>query len=140
MKVVAAALLAVAPALLGSQVFVPVQATFALLGAWARFDETDRAVFVNSQITGITPQVSAGALQVAVDASGPVQVETNVISNPDRLVVDFINATLRTQERQYAVGGAGVDRIRTAQFQVKPYISRMDSIHAGAADRVLALL
>src|SRR2546426_9715155 len=117
--------LPVAPALLGSQVFVPVQATFALLGAWARFDETDRAVFVNSQITGITPQVSAGALQVAVDASGPVQVETNVISNPDRLVVDFINATLRTQERQYAVGGAGVDRIRTAQFQVKPYVSRM---------------
>jgi len=117
--------LPVAPALLGSQVFVPVQATFALLGAWARFDETDRAVFVNSQITGITPQVSAGALQVAVDATGPVQVETNVISNPDRLVVDFINATLRTQERQYAVGDAGVDRIRTAQFQVKPYVSRL---------------
>src|SRR5947209_3230924 len=117
--------LPVAPALLGSQVFVPVQATFALLGAWARFDETDRAVFVNSQITGITPQVSAGALQVAVDATGPVQVETNVISNPDRLVVDFINATLRTQERQYAVSDAGVDRIRTAQFQVKPYVSRM---------------
>src|SRR2546427_89467 len=35
--------LPVAPALLGSQVFVPVQATFALLGAWARFDETDGA-------------------------------------------------------------------------------------------------
>ncbi|TMJ06686.1 MAG: AMIN domain-containing protein [Bacillati bacterium ANGP1] len=117
--------LPVAPALLGSQVFVPVQATFALLGAWARFDETDRAVFVNSQITGITPQVSAGALQVAVDATGPMQVETNVISNPDRLVVDFINATLRTQERLYAVSDAGVDRIRTAQFQVKPYVSRM---------------
>src|SRR5213083_793269 len=30
--------LPVAPALLGSEVFVPVQATFALLGAWARFD------------------------------------------------------------------------------------------------------
>jgi len=117
--------LPVAPALLGSEVFVPVQATFALLGAWARFDETERAVFVNSQITGITPQVASGALQVSVDATGPVQVETNVLSNPDRLVVDFINATLRTQGRQYAVGDAGVDRIRTAQFQVKPFISRM---------------
>src|SRR3989441_880439 len=63
--------LPVAPALLGSQVFVPVQATFALLGAWARFDETDRAVFVNSQITGITPQVSAGALQVRPKGSAP---------------------------------------------------------------------
>src|SRR5436309_2538866 len=117
--------LPVAPALLGSEVFVPVQATFALLGAWARFDEAERAVFVNSQITGITPQVASGALQVSVDATGPVQVETNVLSNPDRLVVDFINATLRTQGRQYAVGEAGVDRIRTAQFQIKPFISRM---------------
>lgn len=117
--------LPVAPALLGSQVFVPVQATFALLGAWAKFDEAERAVFVNSQITAITPQVSAGALQVSVDATGPVQVETNVLSNPDRLVVDFLNATLRTQDRQYAVSDAGVARIRTSQFQIKPYVSRM---------------
>lgn len=117
--------LPVAPALLGSQVFVPVQATFALLGAWVKFDEGERAVFVNSQITAITPQVSVGALQVSVDATGPVQVETNVLSNPDRLVVDFLNATLHTQERQYAVGDAGVARIRTSQFQVKPYVSRM---------------
>src|SRR5437870_2924957 len=107
--------LPVAPALLRSEVFVPVQATFALLGAWARFDETERAVFVNSQITGITPQVASGALQVSVDATGPVQVEPNVLSNPDRLVVDFINAQLRTQGRQYAVGDAGADRIWTAQ-------------------------
>lgn len=114
-----------APALLGSQVFVPVQATFALLGAWARFEDAERTVFVNSQITAIAPQVQAGALQVAVDATGPVQVETNVLTNPDRLVVDFINATLRTQERQYAINDAGVDRIRTGQFQVKPYVSRM---------------
>jgi len=114
-----------APALIGSYVFIPVQAVFALLGAWARYDEAERAVFVSSQITAITPQVGAGVLQVAVDATGPVQVETNVLANPDRLVVDFRNTTLRTQAREYAVNDAGVVRIRTAQFQVKPYISRL---------------
>lgn len=114
-----------APALIGSYIFIPVQAVFALLGAWARYDEAERAVFVSSQIMAITPQVSGGALQVAVEATGPVQVETNVLSNPDRLVVDFLNTALRTQEREYAVNEAGVVRIRTAQFQVKPYVSRM---------------
>src|SRR5574341_661408 len=54
-----------APALIGSYIFIPVQAVFALLGAWARFDDAERAVFVSSQITAITPQVSGGALQVA---------------------------------------------------------------------------
>jgi len=44
---------------------------------------------------------------------------------PDRLVVDFLHAALRTQEREIPINSAGVTRIRTAQFQVKPYISRM---------------
>lgn len=114
-----------APALIGSYIFIPLQAVFALLGAWTRYDDAERAVFVSSQIMAITPQVNGGALQVAVEATGPVQVETNVLSNPDRLVVDFLNTALRTQERDYAVNEAGVIRIRTAQFQVKPYISRM---------------
>jgi N-acetylmuramoyl-L-alanine amidase len=114
-----------APALIGSQVFLPVQSVFALLGAWAKFDEAERAVFVSSQITAITPQTVDGALQVAVEATGPLQVETNVLRNPDRLVVDFINAALRPTGREYPVNDAGVIRIRTAQFQVKPYISRV---------------
>lgn len=114
-----------APALIGSNVFVPAQAVFGLLGAWTRFEEADQALFVSSQITAIAPQLFGGALQVAVDATGPLQVETNVLSKPDRLVVDFLNAALRTQEREYPVGDAGVIRIRTGQFQIRPYVSRM---------------
>jgi N-acetylmuramoyl-L-alanine amidase len=48
-----------------------------------------------------------------------------VLRNPDRLVVDFLNAALRLSGREYPVNDAGVFRIRTAQFQVKPYISRV---------------
>ncbi len=114
-----------APALIGSHVFVPAQAVFGLLGAWTRFEEADQALFVSSQITAVAPQLFGGTLQVAVDATGPLQVETNVLSKPDRLVVDFLNAALRTQEREYPVGDAGVIRIRTGQFQVRPYVSRI---------------
>lgn len=118
-------LLPAAPALIGTNVFVPAQAVFGLLGAWTKFEDTDQALFVSSQITSITPQLSGGALQVAVDATGPLQVETNVLSKPDRLVVDFLNAALRTVEREYPVNDAGVIRIRTGQYQIKPYVSRM---------------
>ena len=114
-----------APIQLGQQVFVPVQAVFAALGAWTKYEEVDRTLYVSSQITGITTQTGDGNLQVLVDATGPVQVETNVLANPDRLVVDFLHAALRTQERELPVSDAGVVRIRTAQFQVKPYVSRM---------------
>jgi N-acetylmuramoyl-L-alanine amidase len=114
-----------APALIGSYVFVPVQAIFALLGAWATLDEAEGAVFVSTQITAITPQMVDGVLRVAVEATGPLQVETHVLRNPDRLVVDFLNAALRLTGREYPVNDAGVARIRTGQFQSKPYISRL---------------
>jgi len=114
-----------APAQIGSHVFIPVQAVFALLGAWAKFDEAEGAVFVSSQITAITPQIVDGVLRVGVEATGPLQVETHVLRNPDRLVVDFLNATLRLSGREYPVNEAGVIRIRTGQFQSKPYISRV---------------
>jgi N-acetylmuramoyl-L-alanine amidase len=114
-----------APAQIGSHVFIPVQAVFALLGAWAKFDEAEGAVFVSSQITAITPQIVDGVLRVGVEATGPLQVETHVLRNPDRLVVDFLNAALRLSGREYPVNEAGVIRIRTGQFQSKPYISRV---------------
>src|SRR5216683_838754 len=107
-----------APAQIGSHVFLPVQAVFALLGAWAKFDETEGAVFVS-------PQIVDGVLRVGVEATGPLQVETHVLRNPDRLVVDFLNAALRLSGREYPVNEAGVIRIRTGQFQSKPYISRV---------------
>lgn len=118
-------ILPMAPALVGQHVFVPAQAVFSALGAWTKFEESENTLYVSSQITSISAQTTGGVLQVKVDATGPVQVETNVLSNPDRLVVDFLNAALRTEAREYPVNAAGVTRIRTAQFQIKPYISRM---------------
>jgi N-acetylmuramoyl-L-alanine amidase len=117
--------LPVAPQLVNGLVFVPAQVIFSALGAWTKFEEAERTLYVSSQITGVAAQVRDGILQVKVSTTGPVQTETNVLSNPDRLVVDFMHAALRTQVRELPVQNAGVHRIRTAQFQIKPYISRM---------------
>jgi N-acetylmuramoyl-L-alanine amidase len=118
-------ILPVPPALIGQHIFVPAQAVFSALGAWTKFEESENTLYVSSQITSISAQTAGGVLQVKVDATGPIQVETNVLTNPDRLVVDFLNSALRTDAREYPVNGAGVMRIRTAQFQIKPYVSRM---------------
>ncbi|MGH2349038.1 MAG: N-acetylmuramoyl-L-alanine amidase [bacterium] len=114
-----------APMQVADRVFVPVQAVFTALGAWTKYEDADRTLHVSSQITGLTIQHVGDGLQVRIDATGPVQVDTNVLTEPDRLVVDFFNAALRTQEREIAVNGGGVARVRSAQFQIKPYVSRL---------------
>lgn len=113
------------PRVVSGLVFVPVQAVFAALGAWTKYEEADRTLYVSSQITGLAAEVRDGTLQVTVDATGPVQTETLVLTQPDRMVVDFLHAALRTPPGEMPVSGAGVQRIRTAQFQVKPYIARL---------------
>ena len=118
-------LLPAAPALVDGVPYIPVQAVAQLLGAWTAFDEASGILHISSQITAITPRAGDRALEVVVDATGPVQAETAVLSNPDRLVVDFRNAALRASRREYPIGTAGVLRIRVGQFQVKPYITRV---------------
>jgi N-acetylmuramoyl-L-alanine amidase len=113
------------PRLVSGIVFIPVQAVFAALGAWTKYEEAERTLYVSSQITGVAAEVRDGTLQVTVDATGPVQAETLVLTQPDRMVVDFLHAALRTPPGEMPVSGAGVRRIRTAQFQVKPYIARL---------------
>ena len=115
----------VAPVLVSGRVLIPVQPVFQALGAWTKWEESQRTLYVSSQVRALNVQASGGALQVKIDATGPIQAETHVLSQPDRVVVDLLHAALRVTERTIAVNDAGVLRIRAAQFQVKPYISRM---------------
>lgn len=117
--------LAAPPRLVGGVVFIPLQPVFAALGAWTKYEESERTLYVSSQITGLAAEVRDGTLQVSVDATGPVRTETLVLTQPDRMVVDFLHAALRTPAGEVPVSGAGVQRIRTAQFQIKPYITRL---------------
>ncbi len=117
--------LPVAPILVGDNVLIPAQPVFAALGAWTKFEEADRTLYVSSQITGITAQIDGEEMRVKVDATGPIAPETSVLTAPDRLVVDFLQAALRVEGREIPINAAGVQRIRTAQFQVKPYVTRL---------------
>lgn len=118
-------LLPMPPILVNDHVLVPAQPIFAALGAWTKFEEADRTLHVSSQITGITSQVDGAEMRLQIEATGPIATETSVLTSPDRLVVDFLQAALRTQAREIPINAAGVQRIRAAQFQVKPYITRV---------------
>ncbi|MDR7434036.1 MAG: N-acetylmuramoyl-L-alanine amidase [Armatimonadota bacterium] len=115
----------IAPVLRGDRPFVPAQVVFSLLGAWVKFEEREGVLHVASQVLGVSPEQIPEGLRLIVDATGPVQVQTQRLSNPERLVLDLVNAANRVQEREINVQGGGVLRIRISQFQVKPYITRM---------------
>ncbi|MGH7185100.1 MAG: N-acetylmuramoyl-L-alanine amidase, partial [Pseudomonadota bacterium] len=117
--------LPVAPALVGEIAYVPAQFVFSTLGAWVRYDEAARTLHVASQITGLRVQRGGGVVRLVVDATGPLRAETHTLVNPDRLVVDLHGGAFRPSDRELPVGYAGVTRIRAAQFQIKPYTTRV---------------
>jgi len=117
--------LAVAPAMVGDLFYVPAQFVFGALGAWVRYDETARTLHVASQIAALSVQRAADAVRLVLDATGPLRAETRVLVDPDRLVVDLHGGAFRPSDQDLSVGYAGVVRVRAAQFQIKPYITRV---------------
>jgi N-acetylmuramoyl-L-alanine amidase len=117
--------LPVAPLVIHNQPYVPAVFVFAALGAWVRFDETVRTLHVASQITAMRARRTDDGVRVVLDATGPLRAETRTLANPDRLVVDLHGGAWRSDDREVFLGDAGVLRVRAAQFQVKPYITRV---------------
>ncbi len=118
-------LLPIAPVLLQEIPFLPAQAVFGLLGAFVRFEEEERVLRVSSVVSGVSVQRSGGTLRLTVRASGPMQTETRHMTNPERVVIDLRDAVFRLPDQEMAVGEAGVARVRVAQFQTKPAITRI---------------
>ena len=118
-------LLPIAPVVLRDIPFIPAQAVFGLLGAWVKFDEEENALRVSSVLSGVTVQRPGGTLRLIARATGPLQAETRQLTNPDRMVIDLRNAVFRLPDQDTPVNDAGVARIRIAQFQAKPPITRV---------------
>ena len=118
-------LLPVAPVLLRDIPFIPAAAVFGLLGAWVKFEEEENALRVSSVVSGITLQRPEGMLRLTAHASGPVQAETRRLTNPERMVIDLRHAVFRLPDQETAVNAAGVARVRVAQFQARPPITRI---------------
>ncbi|MCS7234727.1 MAG: N-acetylmuramoyl-L-alanine amidase family protein [Armatimonadota bacterium] len=118
-------LLPVPPEVAAGKLLVPVEFLFRALGAWVKWEEVSSTLHVASQILRLVLDRAPGGLRVQVEATGPVQVRTAQLSQPDRLVVDLVNAASRIETREVTLGEFGVRRVRVAQFQVKPYVTRV---------------
>lgn len=115
----------VAPAMIADLLYVPAQFVFTALGAWVRYDEAARTLHVASQIKAVSLQRAPDVVRLVVDATGPLRAETHTLPNPDRLFVDLHGGAFRPADTELNVGHAGVTRVRAAQFQVKPYVTRV---------------
>ncbi len=114
-----------APIIKDGSVWAPVAAVLRGVGAYVKEDPDAGIVDVVSQVTGITWRRAGGALAVRIAATGPVRAAGLALRNPDRVVVDLTSAVTRLQVPEGALQSEGVVRVRTAQFHVRPYVTRV---------------
>lgn len=65
------------------------------------------------------------AVEIEVEASNPIVPETRVLTGPDRLVIDFPNASPGAAVRSQSVGRGEVKDLRFGLFRSKPPITRI---------------
>lgn len=68
---------------------------------------------------------SKDTVEIEVEASDRMVPETRVLTGPDRLVVDFPNATPSNQVRNQSVDRGEVKDVRVGLFQSKPPVTRL---------------
>jgi len=66
-----------------------------------------------------------GLVEIEFEASDPIVPQTNLLKNPDRLVVDFVNAVPGVQLRSQVVNRAEVKSLRVGLFSAKPPVTRI---------------
>ena len=64
-------------------------------------------------------------VEVEVEASDRIVPETQVLTGPDRLVVDFPNAVPSNQVRNQSIDRADVKDVRIGLFQARPPVTRV---------------
>ena len=68
---------------------------------------------------------SKDVVEIEVEASDRVVPETQVLTGPDRLVVDFPNAVPGNQVRNQSIGRGEVKDVRVGLFQANPPVTRV---------------
>src|SRR5260370_10972654 len=66
-----------------------------------------------------------GQVEIEIDASDRVIPHTNVLTGPDRLIVDFVNALPGAQLRNQAVNRQEVKGLRVGLFSSNPPVTRV---------------
>lgn len=68
---------------------------------------------------------SKDAVEIEVEASDRIVPQTQVLTKPDRLVIDFPNAVPGSQLRSQSVDRGQVKDVRIGLFQAKPPVTRL---------------
>jgi hypothetical protein len=68
---------------------------------------------------------SAGQVEIEIEASERIVPQINLLSGPDRLVVDFVNALPGTQLRNLSLNRAEVKNLRVGLFSSDPPVTRI---------------
>jgi hypothetical protein len=68
---------------------------------------------------------SKDAVEIEVEASDRIVPQTQVLTGPDRLVIDFPNAVPSSQLRSQSVDRGEVKDVRVGLFQSKPPVTRL---------------
>ena len=81
--------------------------------------------FAQVSVRSVKVLGSKDTVEIEVEASDRIVPETRVLTGPDRLVVDFPNATPSGQVRNQSVDRGEVKDVRVGLFQSKPPVTRL---------------
>jgi len=83
------------------------------------------AVAQNASVRRVQVLRSKDAVEIEIEASDRLTPQTQVLTGPDRLVVDFPNATPGAQLRSQSVNRGEVKSVRVGLFQSNPPVTRV---------------
>jgi hypothetical protein len=98
----------------------------ALGGSWLRAQTSvPQGPVPQASVRSVKVLGSKDSVEIEVQASDRIIPETQVLTGPDRLVVDFPNAVPSTQLRSQSVNRGEVKDLRIGLFQSKPPVTRV---------------
>jgi len=83
------------------------------------------ALVAQTSVRNIKVLGAKDAVEIEVESSDRVVPQTQVLTGPDRLVIDFPNATPGSQLRSQSVDRGQVKDVRIGLFQSKPPVTRL---------------
>ena len=81
--------------------------------------------WAQTSVRSVKVMGSKDAVEIEVEASDRIVPQTQVLTHPDRLVIDFPNATPGSQLRNQSIERGQVKDVRFGLFQSKPPVTRL---------------
>jgi len=105
--------------------FLPKITWISLLAAAFVYSSTSPLSAQTAQIRHVGVHKQGGVLQIEIETSKRVVPLTQVVTNPDRLVIDFADAVAGPELRNVAVNSAEVKAVRVGRVTSNPPVTRV---------------